>query len=78
MVEPQSERDSSTVVGVVDVVLELLFLLDKVCFEARCFEASRLGDIFPEGDDGVTAARGKDVVIVADGERPDLARLVYV
>lgn len=39
MVEPQSERDSSTIVGVVDVVLELLFLLDKVCFEARCFEA---------------------------------------
>lgn len=66
MVEPEGERDGGAVVGVVDVVLELLLLLDELGFKFGGFLARALGDVFPEGDDRVAAARDKDVVVFAD------------
>lgn len=66
MVEPEGERDGGAVVGVVDVVLEFLLLLDELGFELGGFLARALGDIFPEGNDGVAAAGDEDMVVFAD------------
>lgn len=66
MVEAEGERDGGAVVGVVDVVLELLLLLDELGFELGGFLARALGDVFPESDDRVAATGDKDVVVFTD------------